>query len=198
MSKNMKFRPGRTGMMIVLASIVLLAAACGSAAAPAAAPVVAAPTTAPAVAAVAPTGQATTAASASSDSVDACALLTKDDVSKVLGAPVTAAVSSGMGGVCNYTSNNLDIQFTTTGKTGGAKAMNTQLSRLGDLAQVVPGLGDQAFFNNNPDSGAPLFLLKGDAEYLFDMSDLTYQPLDPAFVQATEKALAEKLLTHLQ
>lgn len=195
MSKNMKFRPGRTGMMIVLASIVLLAAACGSAAAPAAAPVEAAPTTAPAVV---PTEQATAAASTSSDSVDACALLTKDDVSKVLGAPVTAAVSSGMGGVCNYTSNNLDIQFTTAGKTGGAKAMNTQLSRLGDLAQVVPGLGDQAFFNNNPDSGAPLFLLKGDAEYLFDMSDLTYQPLDPAFVQATEKALAEKLLTHLQ
>jgi hypothetical protein len=92
----------------------------------------------------------------------------------------------------------LSIEFTIAGHTGGAKAMATQLQRLGDLAQVVPGLGDQAFYNTNSAVASPLFLLKGDAEYLFSMSDTTYQPLDPAMVQATEKALAEQLLINLQ
>ena len=126
---------------------------------------------------------------------DACTLLTKDDVSKVLGSPVDTATGSGLGGVCTYTSKNLKIDFTVAGHTGGAKAMATTLARLGDIALVVPGLGDQAFYNT--DSANGLFVLKGDAEYLFNMSDVTYQPLDPNVVQATEKALAVQLLSHL-
>ena len=73
--------------------------------------------------------------------------------------------------------------------------MATTLARLGNVAQVVPGLGDQAFFNTNSANG--LFVLKGDAQYLFNMSDTTFQPLDPAMVQATEKALAVQLLSKL-
>jgi hypothetical protein len=125
----------------------------------------------------------------------ACSLLTKDEVSQVLGKPVDSAAGSGLGGVCTYVAKNLKIDFTVAGHTGGIKAMATDFARLGNLALVVPGLGDQAFYNTN--SAYALFVLKGDAEYMFGMGDLTYQPLDPAFVQATEKALAEQLLSHL-
>lgn len=114
----------------------------------------------------------------------------------VLGAPVDSEVESSPGGMCTYTSKNLSIQFLIAGHTGGAKVMKTTLERLGDLALVVPGLGDQAFYNTN--SANTLFLLKGDAEYNFSISDVNYQPLDPEVVKATEKALAEQLLGKLQ
>jgi predicted small secreted protein len=173
-----------------------LLVACGQTAAPTGNTVQA--TVAPVQATVAPV-PATVASVAANNSnpsgSDACTLLTKDDVSKVLGAPVDTATGSGLGGVCTYTSKNLKIDFTVAGHTGGAKAMATTLARLGDIALVVPGLGDQAFYNT--DSANGLFVLKGDAEYLFNMSDVTYQPLDPAVVQTTEKALAVQLLSHL-
>jgi hypothetical protein len=201
MFKIFKFPPilaSRFGILFAISSIVFLAAACGSSAALPANPVAAA-VNAPATSApVAAPTQVAAPASSSSNTADACALLTKDDVSKVLGAPVDAAVASGLGGVCTYTSKNLKIEFTIAGHTGGSHAMAIQLQRLGALALVVPGLGDQAFYNANPDLGSPLFLLKGDAEYLFDMSDVNYQPLDPAVVQATEKALAVQMLSNLQ
>jgi hypothetical protein len=201
MFTNLKFRPilaNRLGILIAISGFVLFASACGSSAAPTANPATAPLVDAAATAlpAVVPT-QVSTLAIPSSNYPDACIVLTKDDVSKVLGAPVDAAVSSGLGGLCTYTSKNLSIEFLIAGHTGGAKAMNITLTRLGNLALVVPGLGDQAFYNTNPDGGSPLFLLKGDAEYNFNMSDLTYQPLDPAFVQSTEKDLAVQLLSKL-
>jgi Protein of unknown function (DUF3558) len=202
MLENLNFRPtlaGRFGVVIAIASIVVLAAACGSPAAPSAKPVAAPVNTAPtAQSAVVPT-LVSTSANPASKYMDACTVLTQDAVSQVLGAPVDSAVSSGLGGVCTYTSASahLSVVFTIAGHTGGLQAMKTQLARLGDLALAVPGLGDQAFYNTNPDVGSPLFVLKGDAEYLINMSDTTYQPLDPAVVQATEKALAVQLLSNL-
>jgi len=138
--------------------------------------------------------QVTSTVGSSSNSADACTLLTKEDVSKVIGLPVLTAEASGLGGVCTYKTDKLGIDFTLS-HTGGIKAMNTTLTNLGDLALVVPGLGDLAFYNTN--SANALFVLKGDAEYLFSMSDLTFQPLDPSYVQTTEKALAEQLLSNL-
>jgi len=172
-----------------------LLAACGQTAAPNVNPAPA--TVAPVAATVAPV-PATVAPVAANNSnpsgPDACSMLTKDDVSKVLGTPVDTATGSGLGGACTYTAKNLSIIFILS-HTGGIKAMTIDLARLGNLALVVPGLGDQAFYNTN--SAYALFLLKGDAEYNFSMSDLTYQPLDPTVVQATEKALAVQLLSHL-
>ena len=200
MLPKMKYPPilaSRVGMIIAFSAIVFLAAACASSVAPSAAPVSAPVNTAPAVvAAVAPT-EASTPALPSSNYPDACTLLTKDAVSKVLGTPVDTAVSTGLGGVCTYTSKaaSLKIDFTIAGHTGGMAAMKSTLASLGDLALVVPGLGDQAFYNTN--SASALFLLNGDAEYLFGLSDLNFQPLDPAVVQATEKSLAEQLLSNL-
>ena len=201
MFRKIKLPPilaNRLGILIAISSIAFIAAACGSSIAPSVNPAAvpvdnAVPTT---ESAVVPT-QVSTPAMPPSKYPDACTVLTKDEVSKVLGTPVDTAISAGLGGVCTFTSKNLKIDFTIAGHTGGMQAMKTQLARLGDLALVVPGLGDQAFYNTNPDIGSPLFLLKGDAEYLFNMSDTTYQPLDPTVVQATEKALAEQLLSNL-
>jgi hypothetical protein len=189
--KFSRIQPNRFWMISILESVVLLASACGSAASPTTAPVAAAPTSESAAAAT----QGSAPAGSSANTPDPCTLLTKDDVSKVLGVPVLTAELSGLGGVCTYTTSNLKIDFTTTGQMGGIQAMNTTLTNLGALALVVPGLGDQAFYNTN--SANALFVLKGDAEYLFSMSDLNYQELDPAVVQATEKALAEQMLSNL-
>lgn len=173
----------RLWMMLAIASFAILLVACSSAAAT------------PAKIVNEVSTQVSSIANAAPSSTDACSLLTKDDVSKALGMPVDSATSSGLGGVCTYIASNLKIELTTTGQTGGQAAMATTLSNLGNLALLVPGLGDQAFYNTN--SANALFLLKGDAEYLFGISDVNYQPLDPADVQAKEKALAEKLLSIL-
>ncbi len=193
--KISSIQPNRFRMISVMACVILLATACGSAAVTPANPTVDLGNVAPTSQAVAVPTQVPTPAGSSANTPDPCTLLSKDDVSKVLGVPVLTAELSGLGGVCTYTTSNLKIDFTTTGYTGGAKAMSTTLANLGELALVVPGLGDQAFYNTN--SASALFVLKGDAEYLFSMSDLNYQELDPAVVQATEKALAEKMLANL-
>jgi hypothetical protein len=198
MLNKLKFRSNlasRAGMLMAISSIFFLATACGTTVAPASNPTAASESVpATTVAAVVPT-QESAPVNPSSKAPDACSLLTQEDVSKVLGKPVDTAVVSGMGGVCTYTSKNLSIDFTIAGHSGGLKAMKTTLERLGDLALVVPGLGDQAFYNTN--SANALLVLKGDAEYMFGMSDVNYQPLDPAVVQATEKAMAEQLLSKL-
>ena len=184
---------GTIPFVIILLSASLLAA-CGQAAAPNANPAV--PTVSgPAAAPLATANPKSAAASSSPINADACALLTKDDVSQAWGTPVDTTVGTGRLD-CKYTAKNLSIAFTIGGHTGGIQAMKTTLASLGDLALVVPGLGDQAFYNTN--SANALFVLKGDAEFLFSMSDLTYQPQDPAVVKSTEKAVAEQLLSHLQ
>ena len=176
---------------ILFAAILLgasLLAACGQAAAQ---------NTNPGLATVAPAAADNTQSSGANSNPsgpDACILLTQDEVSTALGKPVDTATGSGLGGVCTYNAQNLSFSLTVS-HTGGIQAMATTLANLGNLALVVPGLGDQAFYNTN--SAFALFVLKGDAEYLFGMSDLNYQPLDPAVVQATEKALAVQLLSHL-
>ena len=194
-SKISSIQPNRFWMMSVISCVVLLAAACGSSVVTPANPIVDSGNVAPTSAPVAIPTQVSAPAGSSANTAEACKLLPKDDVSKVLGVPVLKAELSGLGGVCTYTTSNLKIDFTTTGYTGGIKAMNTTLANLGDLALVVPGLGDLAFYNTN--SANTLFVLKGDAEYLFSMSDLNFQELDPVVVQATEKALAEKMLGNL-
>jgi hypothetical protein len=179
-------QPNRFGMMIVITSIVLLSAACGSAAVPPTNP-----TTAPVVAA--PT-QVVIPASSSSAKAGACTLLTQDDVSKALSTPVDAGMETGMGGVCTYTSSNLSVSLTVS-HTGGIKYMQNTLAKLGDLALVVPGLGDQAFYNTNSIVNS-LMLLKGDAVYIISVSDSSGQ-LTPEEEQAKEKSLAEQMLSHL-
>ena len=171
------------GIIAMICGIALLISACGgSAAVSPAAPPESAPTTAPEVNPPASSNPATQSA---------CALLSKDSVSKVLGQDIVDATESGMGGICTYTTKDLTFILTVS-STGGAKFMPETLAKLGDLALVVPGLGDQAFFNLNTNT---LFALKGDAVFLFNINNSNYQY--PEDGQAKQKALAEVLISNL-
>ena len=110
----------------------------------------------------------------------------------VLGLTVDSATSSGLGGVCTYLASNLSFDLTVT-NTGGIQFMQQTQAKLGDLALLVPGLGDQAFFNTN---SATLFVLKGDAVYLFNISDTNYQLTQEA-KQPLQKGLAGLLVSKL-
>lgn len=170
--------------MIALISIIaILVSACGGSAAklPAEAPA-AVPTTASA---------ANSPASSNSNTQNACDLLSKDDVGKILGQDVVDAVESGMGGVCTFTTKDLTFILTVS-STGGIKFMPETLAKLGDVAQVVTGLGDQAFYNLDSNT---LFALKGDAVFLFNLHNSNYQY--PEDGQAIQKTLAEQLISNL-
>jgi len=130
--------------------------------------------------------------SSNTSSTGACTILTQADVAKALGLTVDTAVESGLGGVCTYTTTDLTIDLTVS-HTGGIKYGQETLAKLGDLALVVPGLGDQAFINTNVNT---LFVLKGDGAYLISVSDSSYK-LTTEDLQALEKAIGEQLISNL-
>jgi hypothetical protein len=182
----------RITMLAVMASLALIASACGASAANP--PVANPPASAPTAGTVADTPVPALVSSPTSPAAaaDACTLLTNDEVGGVLGLTVDSATSSGLGGVCTYIASNLSFDLTVS-NTGGIQFMQQTLTNLGDLALLVPGLGDQAFFNTNT---ATLFVLKGDAVYLFNISDSNYQMTQEA-KQPLQKGLAEKLVNKL-
>jgi hypothetical protein len=173
--------------MVILLGAGLLAA-CGQAVKPDVSPVVS--VTVPTAASQAKANPSTVSSNPSK--VDACVLLTKDDVSKVLGQPVDEAIGKGLGGVCSYKSKTLSIDLTVT-HTGGTKFVQQTRAKLADSAIDVPGVGDEAFYNVN---SYTLFVRKGDAAYLFFLSDSSQQ-LSEQDRQAKEKALAGQLLSHV-
>jgi hypothetical protein len=183
---NSFFQPGRIGRFFVLSSVLVFATACAGAAATPANPAGTTGNNASTSAPVDVPTQLPTVASPSATKADACTYLTQDDVSKALGITAAAGVSSGLGGVCMYTTTDLKVELTVT-HTGGTQYL---------AALVVPGLGDQAFFNTNSVVNA-LLLRKGDAAFIISVSDLTYTTYTPEDLQAKEKALAEQMLTHI-
>lgn len=78
--------------------------------------------------------------------VEACALLPKDDVAKVLGQAVEEAIVKGVGGACAYKSGKLSIDLTVL-HSGGTQYLHSVRTKLGADALNVSGLGDGAFFN---------------------------------------------------
>jgi hypothetical protein len=176
----------RIWMILLISGIALLATACGS-------PAATQSTDMPTVATAKPESSSTSSIPLKAD---ACTLLTKDDVSKVLGQAVEEATGKGLGGVCSFTTKDLSFDLTVV-HSGGAKYMQDTRAKLGDLALDVAGLGDGAFYNTNSFINT-LFVGKGDAVYLIDvMNGPSSQTLSPEDVQAKEKALAEVLLSHL-
>jgi hypothetical protein len=169
-----------------------LLAACGTAAMPTTNPA------APAAAAVATVAQAATdnpnpaPANSNPQKADACTFLSKDEVGQVLDQPVTDAVSSGLGGVCTYTSKDASVDLTIT-HTGGMKYMQGMMSKVGDTILAVNGVGDSAVYNT---FSSTLIFSKGDAAYLIGYSDLTHA-MTTDDIQAKQKALAAVLLSHL-
>jgi len=185
-------------MMIVVSSVALLVSACGGSVVNSSNLV---PTTVKEVVSSVikstdtPLATANPKPSSTSSSplkVDACTLLTKDEVSKVLGQTVDEVTGKGLGGVCSYKTKDLSFDLTVSA-SGGIKYLQDTRAKIGDNALDVPGLGDGAFYNTFSNT---LFLRKGDAVYLFNLYDSSMQ-LSTEDVQAKQKALAEQLLSHL-
>lgn len=179
-----------TFLFVALVLAGSLLAACGQASAPSAIPS-ASSDASPATVTANPSDL-----NPSPQEADACSLLTKDSVGKVLGETVEDATPKGLGGVCSYTTKTLSVDLTVVTSGGTAYLQQTQ-AKIGDLALVVPGLGDEAFYNTNSFVNT-LFVRKGDAVYLIDvMNQPSSQELSPEDVRAKEKALAEQLLSNL-
>jgi hypothetical protein len=165
-----------------------LLAACGSVSQPTTNP---APPAVSAPAAVA-TDNSNPAPASSSAKADACLLLTKDDVSQVLGVTVDASTLTGLGGVCTYTTKDVTIDLTVI-HTGGAKYLEDLKAKVGDTILAMDGVGDAAVYNTFASS---LIFSKGDAVYLIGYADLSHSLTDED-KQAKQKALAIQMLTHL-
>jgi hypothetical protein len=180
--------------MFLFAAVLLgasLLAACGQAAAPNGNPV-------PATAAPAAANN-----SQSSGPAD-CTLLTKDDVSKVLGeAVVDARDPSKKGIICVYQTKNLILEMNTLHTFGGwgnsvEYMKQTRVNSVGEPALDVPGLGDEAFYHGSA-AYRLLLVRKGETVYSIGVRNVTAdQSLSsPVSAQAMEKALAELVLSHL-
>ncbi len=129
--------------------------------------------------------------SSANSSSDTCTLLSQDEVSSVLGQTVTSAEGSGLGGVCTYTTQDFRFDLTVS-STGGVQYLKNVRTNAGDSATTIPGLGNDALFNTNSNT---LFVVKGDAVYLFSLSDTNYS--FPQDGQAKLAGLAAKLVSHL-
>ena len=202
--------------VILLGSFLL--AACGQAALPNAnpnPPAVSAPVSAPTVGPLATANQSTptvsapavtplataTSKSSSTSSTNNCTALSKDDVSKVLGEAVQEVRDPSHHGVlCVYQTKNLILEANTLHEFGGylnsVKYMQDIRASLGDLALVVPGLGEEAFYNHR--TAYILLLVRlGDTVYSFGVRGVSGNYLSLEETQSKEKPLAELLLSRL-
>ncbi len=159
---------------------------------PTAAPAAAQPTSAPEPTAV------SQPVSPAANTVDLCALLTKDAVSKVLEVPVVDMTGSTDAGSskCQYTTADFEAEIDAIYHVKSTKFIDSALANLGDSALVVSGLGDRAFYNASPDNTV-LFVLKGETYLNFSMLNSTVNELTPDEKQAKEKALAVLALSQL-
>ena len=73
-------------------------------------------------------------------------------------------MSSGLGGVCIYKTNNLKFDLTVT-RSCSTKYLEKTQKNIGDFALSAPGLGDDASSNNNSFINT-LFVRKDGAAYL--------------------------------
>jgi Protein of unknown function (DUF3558) len=186
-------------LVVVLLGASLLAA-CGQAAPPSAkasVPTVSAPVPAPKLT-VAPlaTAVSKTSPASTTNRPEACTLLSKDDVSKILGQAVDEVKGTGVKGEgCTYKTKNYQAVLTISW-TAGAKYIQQARAKVGEVALDVPGVGDQAFYNTGEVSET-LFVGKGDTVFLFKLLADSTLGLAQADRIAMEKALATQALSHL-
>ena len=197
------------GMFLLIGILIgaSLLTACGQAPAPSANPA------APAVASIAPLASAAPAATASPQSAvassnpttgDNCALLSKDEVGKVLGeAVVDLRDPTKHGTLCVYQTQNLILELaflhTFSGYANSVAYMQqVRADGMGDAPLDVPGLGDESFYHGNAKYRI-LFVRKGDTVYTFGVRNVTAdQSLSsPDNAQALEKSMADLLISRL-
>jgi len=133
-----------------------------------------------------------------------CALLSKDEVGKVLGeAVVDLRDPTRNGTLCVYQTQNLilELGFLKTFSGYGNSVNYMQQVRadgLGDAPLDVAGLGDESFYHGKS-TYRILFVRKGDTVYTFGVRNVTAdQSLSsPDNAQALEKTIADLLMTRL-
>jgi hypothetical protein len=196
----------KTGMFLFVGILIgaNLLTACEQAPAPSANP------GAPAVASLAPLAPLATAspqstvASSSPLTADNCALLSKDDVGKVLGeAVVDLRDPTQHGTLCVYQTQNLILELTFLHAFGGyGNSVNymqqTRANNIGVTPVDVAGLGDDAFYHG-ASAYRMLLVRKGDTVYTFGVRNVTADQSisSPDNAQAMEKSIADLLLTRL-
>ena len=182
-----------------------LLAACGQAPTPSANPgAPAAASLAPLLATLASATLPPTVASSSPLTSDNCALLSKDEVGKVLGeAVVDLRDPTQHGTLCVYQTQNLILELGFLHTFGGyGNSVNymqtTHSDGIGDAPLDVAGLGDEAFYHGKS-TYRILFVRKGDTVYTFGVRNVTAdQSLSaPDNAQALEKSLADLLVPRL-
>ncbi|MDD5370863.1 MAG: hypothetical protein PHQ40_17410 [Anaerolineaceae bacterium] len=139
--------------------------------------------------------------SPSTSSTNNCTVLSKDDVSNILGEAVLEVRDPLHDGVlCVYQTKTLILEANTLRKFGGlinsVSYMQDVRTRAGQNAIDVPGLGDEAVYN-----AATKYILllvrKGDLVYSFGVRGVSGDYLSLEASQAKEKPLAELVLSHL-
>ena len=203
--------------MFLFAGILIgasLLAACGLTPVPGAgpaAPVVA--TIAPAAsvapaASAAPVASAVPQATVAAISIPAtggnCAILSKDEVGKVLGeAVVDLRDPTKHGTLCVYQTQNLILELTFlhsfAGYVDSVDYMKvTHADGLGDAPVDVSGLGDEAFYHGDA-KYRMLFVRKGASVYTFGVRKVTADQsiASPDNAQDLEKSVADLLLTRM-
>jgi hypothetical protein len=121
--------------------------------------------------------------------VDPCNLLTKEDISKVLGEAVESVTQKDGPTYCDYKTRNFALTMKLA-QSGGTINMHAIPSFMHALD--VPGLGDEAFYIADLTT---LLVRKGDSLYYISLDRSDLLSLDD--IRAKEKALAELLLSHL-
>ncbi len=171
-------RSTRTGVIAVLLGIALIVSACGGAASPA-------------VAASSNAAGVTPPASSSSGSQVAGALLTKEEVGKILGQDVVDVREKGNGTILVYQAKGLILEVLSL-KTGGMSAADYMkgVKETNGNPAIVAGLGDDAFYNTT--AYRILFVRKGDSVYSFGLrSEPASNDPSDATIKAMEKSIAE-------
>jgi len=199
----------KTGMFSFMGILIgaSLLAACGLT------PVAGPSPVAPVVATVAPAASAAplatavpqaTVASSIPDTGGNCAILSKDDVGKVLGeAVMDLRDPTKHGTLCVYQTQNLILELgflhTFAGYANSADYMQkVHADGLGDTPVDVTGLGDEAFYHGNAKYRI-LFVRKGDTVYTFGVRTVTADQslASPDNAQALEKSVADLLMPSL-
>jgi hypothetical protein len=191
----------------LLLFVMLLLAACGPAAVQSAIP------SAPVIATVAPLASAAplatdippaTAANTVPVAGNNCALLSKDEIGKVLGEAVVDLKDPTKDGLlCEYKTQNLILElgflhiFIGTGNSINYM-QQLRTDGIGVAPLEVTGLGDESLYHGQS-THRVLYVRKGDTVYTIGVRNLTADNSlsSPDNAQTLEKSLADLLMTRV-
>jgi len=148
-----------------------------------------------------------TVASSSPSTSSNCTVISKDEVSTILGEAVLDVRDPAKdGSLCVYQTQSLILELNTQTAFGGfvdsvnfMQQFRANYIASGDTPLDVPGLGDEAFYHGGSGYVRVLLVRKGATVYSFGIRNITtdYSLSSPANAEAMEKALADLILTRV-